>query len=224
MSLPGRVLLALAILLPAPASALAVEEELAAFLRARAGSSLDAVEVPELPLADAERALEARFSVNPSQPLAGWVPVRVSLLRQGRLVRSLVARAHVTATRDVVVARRRIAAGQRVSPEDLELQQWPAGRVPRGALGDPDEAEGQRARRAIAAGAALVGGRLEPVPDVERGQRVKIRLVQGALTIETHGTAQEGGVVGEWIRVRSAASPRVLSGRIGTDGVLHVEL
>jgi pilus assembly protein CpaB len=79
---------------------------------------------------------------------------------------------------DVVVAHKPIRAGQRVSERALAVRRVPARFAPRGAIGDPQQFVGQRARVPIAADtdlvAAMVGGEeARPAgPPVGRGERV----------------------------------------------------
>jgi flagella basal body P-ring formation protein FlgA len=218
--------LALGLLIAAPATSAgpaSLEQRLADFVRSRAHDAAARIEVPPLPLSPGERtSLEASFSLHPRQRLAGRVPVRVALSRDGRPVRSLVVPVDVTATRRVLVAARPIRAGERIESDALRLEERSSAGLPRDALTDPTAAIGLRSRRHLSAGRALRSSRLELPTAVRRGQQVKLVLAAAGLRIESLGRAREDGNPGDWIQVQNLSSRRAVMARVGADGVLHV--
>ena len=95
---------------------------------------------------------------------------------------------------DVVVARRAIPAGRRLSTEALAIRRVPARFAPRGTTGDPRGLAGQRARVPIAAGtdltAELLGDEDErPAgPPIGRGERVVEVVALGPPGLVTAGS------------------------------------
>jgi pilus assembly protein CpaB len=82
----------------------------------------------------------------------------------------------------VVVAKRDIAADERLRPEDLAVDQVPARFVPPGALGAPARLAGARPAVPVAAGAYLTAGILQSVSsDADAALRPGERAVEIAV-------------------------------------------
>ena len=65
---------------------------------------------------------------------------------------------------------------------------------------------------------------VERVPDVRRGDTVKIRVISGDLKLLTLGIAQENGLTGSKVRVVSRTTNQELVGQLKQDGVVEVKL
>lgn len=91
-----------------------------------------------------------------------------------------------------------------------------------GALDDLALAIGFETRVAIHAGRALTADDIGPSTQIARNARVTISFTQGGLEIITEGRALTIGSAGDVIDVMNLASRSRVSGRIGTDGVVHV--
>jgi len=126
-------------------------------------------------------------------------------------------------TRAVLVASRAIRPGEPLTREVVALEQRRAWRVPRDAVVDPAALEGLRARRSLPAGSVIRRSRLEASTDVQRGERIRVVLQQGALRIETSGRARQDGNAGDWIEAQTEGSRHLVIGRLGPDGALHVQ-
>jgi len=220
--------------LPARASAqdagvatTALGDGLEAFLRERSPERIARIELPPLDGLARQAAREGRhvtFSVAPEQPLLGSVPIGVSVWKDGVLEQKSVVTAQIVVTRATLVARRTLASGTVIAADDVALEERPVASPSADALSDPGEAVSRKLRRGVRAGEPLRAALLTEAASVRRGDRVKLRLDHGTLTIETAGRAEEAGSPGQWIRVRNLTSQREVLGRIGDDGVIHVEL
>ncbi|MEM7409221.1 MAG: flagellar basal body P-ring formation chaperone FlgA [Myxococcota bacterium] len=224
----GLALTLAALLAPATGSGEAADplaEMIDAYVRNRAAGPVTAVEVPALPqfaLGD-DDDFDVSISSRPEQPMSGWVPLTVTVARNGEEVRTGVVTVRVKAPRSIVVARHRLARGAVVRAEDLVTEQHSEGRLASDVLQDPQFAVGMRLRRSVPAKHALRERDVEIAPVVQRGQPVKLVLESGRLRLDTTGRALEDGRPGEWIRVRSAASRQVIEGRVGRNGIVYVE-
>lgn len=210
----------------APASSASLGSALEAFLRDRSPERVARIDLPPLDGLAREAAREGRqvtFSVHPDQPLLGAVPVGVSLWKDGVLEQKSIVTAQVVVARPTLVARRALAGGTVVAAEDVAIEQRSVSSPHADALSEPGEAVSRKLRRSVGKGEPLRAALLDEAATVRRGDRVTVRLEHGALTIETAGRAEEAGGVGQWIRVRNLSSQRELLGRIGKDGVVHVE-
>ncbi|MHC4508251.1 MAG: flagellar basal body P-ring formation chaperone FlgA [Planctomycetota bacterium] len=132
------------------------------------------------------------------------------------------------ATRDVMfalkyncrqaVTKTAIAAGQAISPENIEIQTKESN--------DPEPVDwkapyGLVARRRLPANTILrphMVGSSESPTVVKRNQTVVIRIERPGLLITAVGKTMENGKAGDYIRVRNADSQRVVLARINADG------
>jgi flagella basal body P-ring formation protein FlgA len=211
----------------AQGSGAALAPALEAYLRERAAEPVLRVELPPLDglARDAAReGRELRFSLAPEQPVLGTVPVGVSVWKGDALEHKTVVTAQVVVSRPTVVARRTLAAGSVIAADDVSVEERAVSSPHADALSDPAAAVSRKLRRSVRAGEPLRAQLLTDATAVRRGDRVKLRLEHGALRIETSGWASESGGVGDWIRVRNVTSQREVLGRIGADGVVHVEM
>jgi flagella basal body P-ring formation protein FlgA len=122
----------------------------------------------------------------------------------------------------VLVTRRTIRANEAVTASDVALETADVAGL-KGALreirsGGPV----LKARRHLAAGKALQISDLEAAPEVDRDQRIKVRVGAGPVLIETVGIAEEAGRLGEIIRVSNPASGMRYSARISAAGEVTV--
>lgn len=80
----------------------------------------------------------------------------------------------------------------------------------------PDAAAlvGQRLRTPVAVDEVLVASALEPMPAVDVHQRVKVRATSGSVLLETRGTAQGAGAIGEQVEVAIAGTTQRIRGRV----------
>lgn len=196
------------------------------FVRNRADGAVREISIPTLEhLALAEAVdYDVALSTHPSQQMAGWVPLTVSVSSGGETLRRGVVTVRVDAERQAVVTSRPLRRGAVIRDQDLLVDPRSVDALPEGWLADPEPVVGKRLRRSLAAGAPLSSEHVEEVPAVRRGQRVKLELRHGSLRIEGFGRAQQDGHPGEWIRVRNLTSKRELTGRVAKNGVVHVEL
>ena len=109
-----------------------------------------------------------------------------------------------------------------VRAEDIQRETRSAESLPDRRIDDPRELVGMRLVRSLGQGSVWRAGPVEPLPTVQKGDRVKLRIQQGALRIDGLGEAREDGYAGDLIRVRAGGDARELSGRVDAQGVVHV--
>jgi flagella basal body P-ring formation protein FlgA len=132
------------------------------------------------------------------------------------------ARVRISVHEKNVITVRAISAGEVVEASALKTidYQGPPKRYP--ALRSEEEAAGQCARWAIAAGSLLTKSMLVPPKDIEKEQLVTVHVNSGAAHIETQGIADDGGYVGNVIPVHNPKTGRVFRARIDERGVVTV--
>lgn len=128
------------------------------------------------------------------RPWTLYVPTRVELRQQ------------------VLVAARALVRGQRLTAQDLRLEERDVGALRDGAIHDPTQVTGYLMTRPLAAGRILSASALAAPMLVERGRPVRIALDAHGVYITMSGLAMDNGALGETVRVRNPASQRIVEG------------
>jgi flagella basal body P-ring formation protein FlgA len=127
------------------------------------------------------------------------------------------------------VALRRIHPGEKLTPDAFVTQQVDVatglGREYRGVI-FPSEAEvtAFESTQTLLEGQFLLGSGVRKIPDIRRGDSVRIQLIAGDLILSTQGIAQEAGYLNGSIRALTTRNKREVSGLLKADGVLEVKL
>lgn len=127
------------------------------------------------------------------------------------------------------VAKKRIPAGHRLSKELFSIQEVDVSRgmkkQTRGLALTPDTDFSKfEARTSLLEGHFPLLNGVREVPNVRRGDTLKIRLVAGGLTVSTSGIAQADGYQNKSLKVLTQKGKRVVSGVLKEGNVLEVEL
>lgn len=203
-----------------------LRENLDRFLKERASSRVNRVEIPNLEsfglegIASNDVEIELRTRVNGE--LMGRVPVTVILSSGNSELKRGVVTAELKALANVLVATRSLNRGQVVGDGDFRNERRDVS-VFRGAvITRASRLRGMRVRRSINPGQVWQPRHLEVIPTVKRGELVRLRLETGGLRIDGRGKASEDGGVGDWIRVLNSASNRFVTGQVDEEGNVHV--
>jgi len=151
-----------------------------------------------------------RFRVRrKSEPPIGLVQIEVDVLSGERILQTVPLVVRVEMTRREVTAKRAINQGATIESADVELIPVSVTRLDKLGLTDPAQVIGQRCKRFLAAGSAIVPEALESVPVVARGQLVTIVAVSGGVRAISSGAATQDGYLGDVIKVRASDNRRV---------------
>jgi flagella basal body P-ring formation protein FlgA len=127
------------------------------------------------------------------------------------------------------VALRRVHPGEPVSadmftPRDVNVAVGQA-HEERGVILESGRAlTGLQARQTILEGQLLLSSAVERIPDVHRGDVVRVELLSNGLSLVTQGVVEEPGFTGESIHVMASKTKRELMGRLAANGVVEVRL
>lgn len=173
----------------------------------------------ELPLGEVQLRVRAIDSVRPRARMAVWVDVLVG----GIPYRSVLVPMAVLARQAVYVARRPMAAGSLIMPDDfapqlLDVTAMQADPVGAGAL-----AGARRLRHAVAQGEVLSVAQLSPAGMVLRGDRVKLVVAGEAIVVETAAYAQADASVGHMVLVKAGQGGEVVAARVVAAGVVQID-
>jgi len=133
------------------------------------------------------------------------------------------------AWKEVWISKRRVLPGERLKAEDFVPQKIniAAGmaRDVRGLiLGKEIDLSMMESRQTVLEGQFILSSAVQRVPDVRRGEAVRVRLVSGDVAISTPGTAEEPAYLDQQVRVMTQKSKRVLLGTLRKDGIVEVKL
>jgi flagella basal body P-ring formation protein FlgA len=112
----------------------------------------------------------------------------------------------VVATMPMLIATRRMRAGETVRANDVRVVRVPAARLRAGAAQAPDAAVGQTLRRPAAADQPLLLADLSSPPAVERGQTVTMLYEAPGMTLTAQGRAMETAPRGAAVAVMNLGS------------------
>jgi flagella basal body P-ring formation protein FlgA len=140
--------------------------------------------------------LEASAGRNP------WTgPQRFQMAPLG-LTKGIALEARVERQQYVVVATRKIDAGNLIGVADVEVR-LQEGKFPTSALGSLEQAIGKEALRSIEADAVLQSNQVRAPLQVQRGETVKVVARAGGITVSTFATVQQDGALGDLVQVQS---------------------
>lgn len=133
------------------------------------------------------------------------------------------AKVMVTAEVLRVVAKRDIAPGQRIAPEDLEIETHEEFPSMQAILGSASEIEGKTSRVSIHAKTPIRLDMLENSQDVRSGDIVEVEVQEGAAHLTLEGRAEASGSVGDVIAVRNPASGKRFVAKVKGKGRVFVD-
>jgi len=200
--------------------------QIESFVRARARTTIESVAIPDLAGFAATSAsgepLVLSLRTSAPEPLAGWVPITVTIAdATGELERGVVT-VEVRERTTVLVAARKLPRGAIVSADDVREAPADAASPVAGRVEDAASLVGLRTVRSVRAGAVWRSEWVERAPTVRRGEPVRVVFRSGGLRLELLGKAREDGHPGDRIRVLNPRSRSELIGQVGVDGAVHV--
>ena len=147
---------------------------------------------------------------------------------RGRLVydreRSLAvwARVKITVQRPAVVAIETIPAGATVRAEQLNISQTVQFPFLGRSLDSISQVAGKIARQTIHAGQLITAASLADAREVQQGERVQVRVVDGLATLSLEAIAQSAADRGDTVLVRNPATGKTFRGVVEDKGKVIV--
>jgi len=227
----------LAVLLSAPlqASALPALQRVAsaqiveaarAQLMLRLGGDAAAAQVSLVGTPEDAMVLPGKLALTVRPPTGRWprarvsVPVDVSV--DGQVVRSATVWFALSLHHDVLsyvadTPPGTAAGSLKFAPHDEDVAA-----VQGDLVTDPSQLNGMRLRHSVAAGSAVSREDFEPIPDVDRRQRVEVDAAFGSIHMQTKGTAIGRGNTGDTVSVLVDGGEAPVDARITNKGVVEV--
>lgn len=123
---------------------------------------------------------------------------------------------------EVVVAKDKFDRNDPLDPSALSVERMDITTLREQPLRSVEDLAGLRTTRIIRRGTVLTAGMIEAVPDVEAGNEVDIVYQTGLCTITARGKALEPGYKGDLVRVKNAASGKIINAEIIDHGSVSV--
>lgn len=130
--------------------------------------------------------------------------------------------AQVRLLRPVVTAKRSLARGDQLTPEDLQLTPEDISQAPSGLFTDINAIVGRTVRRPLSPSSIITERDLEPDYAVSRGQRIEMMADIGHGFVTADGQALQNGRLGETIRARNLRSKKIIQGIVSGPGQIRV--
>lgn len=128
---------------------------------------------------------------------------------------------HLSARKRVPVAKRPIASGERISADDWALESREIAYAPE-PLAEEAELAAAWASRPISPGEAIPRGAFRREAAVKFGETLQVVSGEEGWQVAVEGVAQQGGFVGDLIRVRIPRTQKTVSGVLKDKGVVEV--
>jgi len=159
----------------------------------------------------------------PKEDYLGLVPIQVIIKVNGREEKRVWVRLDVELPVPVVLAKHRIEPDTTIGPGDLYVAEKDLARLAGGAVTDPAQVIGMRARRPIAPNAVFRADMVEAELTLKRGDIITVVAGSGNLIATARGEVQEKGRKGDWVKVRNISSQRIIYGRVVDSNTVRVE-
>ena len=129
---------------------------------------------------------------------------------------------HLSARKRVPVAKRAIPVGERIAADDWELQTREIAFVTEASAEDT-ELVSAWASRAISPGETISRGAFRREAAVKFGETIRVISGADGWEVAAEGVAQQGGFVGDLIRVRIPRTQKTVSGVLKDKGLVEVQ-
>jgi flagella basal body P-ring formation protein FlgA len=158
------------------------------------------------------------FLPAPDRPLRGRVTVGIRCAERGETVRYL--QAQLSTHGRYVVARQRIAAGELIKAEMLEIKQGPLERLPANAVREPQSIIGLQASRSLSPGSTVLSNSFRQPWLVARNAPVTLQAQGAGFTLSRQAKALDNGSLGNKVRVQSQSGKTLRAEVVGPNRLL----
>ncbi|CFW64416.1 flagellar basal body P-ring biosynthesis protein FlgA [Yersinia enterocolitica] len=116
-----------------------------------------------------------------------------------------------------------LAAGEKMTLQDIKMKQGRLDTLPPGALLEPNFAQGAVSLRQINAGQPLTRNMLRRLWIIKAGQDVQVLALGEGFNVNSNGKAMNNAAIQDNVRVRMA-SGQIVNGTVADDGTVHILL
>jgi flagella basal body P-ring formation protein FlgA len=130
----------------------------------------------------------------------------------------------VTAFEHVVMSRRALNKNTILQKEDIYTTLADASRIQKGAARKEEDVLGKGLTRGIGTNVVLTEVMVSQYPEVKRGQKVMLVVDAPGFTIRGAGELQQGGFVGNYVKVINGQSHKAVTGLLVDEHTVKVGL
>ena len=179
-----------------------------------------------LPDTDLFSTDDYRFLIESSQssPRLGFQTLWLMVFEKQYLVERLPITVDVSIYLDVTVTAKKLKRGEIITPEKLVKKRQKISRDYENLIRDPELVVGLMTNRVVQEGATLRKSMLREIPDIKKGDEVKVQLVSGDLEVTVDGKVKDDGKIGDKVRVICKTTGKQVSGIIRSPQLVVVQL
>ncbi len=163
--------------------------------------------IPAMPYGELTHEVEA----SPREQFIGNVTLTVDFYIDGEKQHSVKVSGKVNVHQEVVVARRPLKRDTVIVAEDVDVRRIPLTDPKDRSATEVSQVIGKRLLRAVGMQQPILADFLDKALSVKPGDAVSIVFQQGSLKLVARGRVQDGGGVGDTVRVVNTKSHKVLS-------------
>lgn len=141
----------------------------------------------------------------------------------GREAWQLNMTADLQVWRQVVVNHAPLLNKGQITASQLRLKKRNIAQLHRGYFTELEQVAGSISRRSLKPGTTITPSMIELPVLVKRGQSIKLRVSNPAVTVEMAGEALRKGRAGELIKVRNISSGKILHGRVISSELVQIQ-
>jgi flagella basal body P-ring formation protein FlgA len=144
------------------------------------------------------------------------------------------AKLSIAAYASILKTERKVLPGEILTEKNTVVDEidfaLPENKPFKGQIVHPEKAEYSsfqgryRAKQTLLPGQPIPTYGIEKIPDMERGQKLRLSIISNGLKLETSGTAMEPGNIGALIKVLSDKNKKEFSAKIKSASEAEVEL
>ena len=150
------------------------------------------------------------------------LPIRA--VKEGVELGRKVVYVKVEVYQEVVVAKNKIGKKQTVAAEDLKLAEREVSLLPARYFKDTEGIIGKMSKSFIPAGSVIMDWMVSDVPDIAKGEKIKIMVSAPNLVVSAQGYALQDGRIGDKIKVRREDSRSEFEAVVSAQGEVEVKL
>ena len=124
----------------------------------------------------------------------------------------VTAKADVDAYEEIVVASRQLWKNHFVSEDDLFLARTAIGKIPAGAVRDPNEIAGKVINRSVGQNQPVLQQYVASSKIIKRGRMVTLVAESGGVRVSAVGETRENAYINDVVKVTNLASKRTVTG------------
>lgn len=198
-----------------------IRQELIKEIRMRVGDDAEIIvsrSIQDFSFSPSDVSFSFDFGNSESQPLNGNFMVGIEFRKGNELLRRIEVPARVKIYRNLLVANRTIAQGELITNENTSIERKELPPNVRNEDCLPENLLGKSASHSIVRGSIITQKSVSEPYAIRRGDKVRIVVLSGMISISTNGTALQDARPGETVRCVRDGFRSVLIGIAAKDG------